>query len=80
MHFPDDENRDDSQNIDLFAFQTPDADGSPEISYWFVSCLKQQILEFCCIWFYLSSLPVPPPSHRLNFYLKFVRNDLKLLQ
>ena len=26
MHFPDDENRDNSQNIGLFAFQTPDAD------------------------------------------------------
>jgi hypothetical protein len=59
---PDDENRDISQNIDLFDFQTPDADGNPKIFYWIVSCLKQQILEFCCIWPYLSSLPLPPLS------------------
>jgi len=56
MQFPDDENRDNSENIGLFAFWTPDADGSPKIFCWIVSCLKQQILEFCCIWLYFSSL------------------------
>jgi len=38
MQFPDDENRDNSQNIGLFAFQTPDADGSPKIFDWIVGC------------------------------------------
>jgi hypothetical protein len=37
--FPDDENRDNSKNIGLFAFQTLDADGSPKIFYWIVGCL-----------------------------------------
>jgi len=45
MQFLDDENRDNSQNVGLFAFQTPDADGSPKIFYWNITCLKQQILN-----------------------------------
>jgi len=45
MQFPDDEKRDNCQNIGLFAFQTPDADGNPKIIYWIISCLKQQIFE-----------------------------------
>jgi len=79
MQFPDDENRDNSQNIGLFAFQTPDADGSPKIFYWIVRCLKQQILEFCCI--YLSSYHYHhhhSPLQKITFLFEVCERQLML--
>jgi len=42
MQFPDDNNRDNSQNVGLFAFQTPDADGSLKIFYSIISRLSNK--------------------------------------
>jgi len=46
MQFPDDNNRDNSQNVGLFAFQTPDADGSLKIFYSIISRLSNKFWTF----------------------------------